>query len=99
MRCLVQGHLDTRLGAAGDRTSNLQITSQPAPPPELYPRKDNVQAAGLYRKLNPDRGRQHPEIYRISLNRLHVKQLLTKEINCHKMLQQMILLIEKGFYS
>ena len=32
MRCLVQRHLDTRLGEAGDRTSNLAVTSQP----ELY---------------------------------------------------------------
>ena len=31
---LVQGHLDTQLGGAGDQTSNLQVTIQPALPPE-----------------------------------------------------------------
>ena len=35
LRCLAQGHLDT-LGGAGDRTSNLPVTSQPAPPPEPH---------------------------------------------------------------
>ena len=35
VRCLAQGHLDTQLGGAGDRTNNLQVTSQPALPPEL----------------------------------------------------------------
>ena len=35
--CLAQGHLDTRrLGGAGDRTSNLPVTSQPAPPHETH---------------------------------------------------------------
>ena len=29
VRRLALGHLDTRLGGAGDRTSNLQVTSQP----------------------------------------------------------------------
>ena len=28
-------HLDTQLGGAGDRTSNLPVTSPPALPPEL----------------------------------------------------------------
>ena len=32
-----QGHHDTQLGGAGDRTSNLEVTSQPALPPELMP--------------------------------------------------------------
>ena len=32
MRCLAQGHLDTQLGGAGNRTSNLAITGQPALP-------------------------------------------------------------------
>ena len=32
VRCLAQGHLDTQLGGAGDRTNNLQVTSQPALP-------------------------------------------------------------------
>ena len=44
--CLAQGQLDTQLGGAGDRTSNL--TSQPALPLELisvgYFLKQNVQA-------------------------------------------------------
>ena len=30
-----QGHLDTPLGGAGDRTSNITVTSQPTLPPEL----------------------------------------------------------------
>ena len=34
---LAQGRLDTQLGGAGDRTSNLPVTSQPALPPELLP--------------------------------------------------------------
>ena len=34
---LGQRHLDTLLGEAGDRTNNLQVTSQPALPPELLP--------------------------------------------------------------
>ena len=38
VRRLAQGHLDTRLGGAGDRTSNLPVTSQPAPPPEPHGR-------------------------------------------------------------
>ena len=29
VRCLAQGHLDTQLGGAGDRTSNLLVPSQP----------------------------------------------------------------------
>ena len=37
MRRLAQGHHDTQLGGAGDRTSNLAVTSQPALPPELTP--------------------------------------------------------------
>ena len=36
MRRLAQGHLDPRQGGAGDRTSNLPATSQPALPPEPY---------------------------------------------------------------
>ena len=32
----LRGHLDTRLGGAGDRTSNLQVTSRPALPPEPH---------------------------------------------------------------
>ena len=32
-----QRHLHTQLGGAGDRTSNLLVTSQPALPPELLP--------------------------------------------------------------
>ena len=35
MRRLAQGHLDTQLEGAGDRTGKRQVTSQPAPPPEL----------------------------------------------------------------
>ena len=35
-RCLTQGHLDTKLGGAGDQTSNLPVTSQPALPPEPH---------------------------------------------------------------
>ena len=35
MRRLAQGHLDTRLRGARDRTSNLPFKSQPALPPEL----------------------------------------------------------------
>ena len=37
VRVLCQRHLDTLLGEAGDRTNNLQVTSQPALPPELLP--------------------------------------------------------------
>ena len=33
MRRLAQGHLDTPLGGAGDRTRNLQVTIRPALPP------------------------------------------------------------------
>ena len=33
-RRLAQGHLDAQLGGAGVRTSNLPVTSRPAPPPE-----------------------------------------------------------------
>ena len=36
-RALPLGHLDTPQGGAGDRTSNLAVTSQPALPPELLP--------------------------------------------------------------
>ena len=32
VRRLAQGHLNTPLGEAGDRTSNLRVTSQPALP-------------------------------------------------------------------
>ena len=35
VRCLAQGHLDTELGGAGDRTSNLLVARPPALPPEL----------------------------------------------------------------
>ena len=35
VRCLAKGYLDT-LGEAGDRTSNLLVTSRPAPPPEPH---------------------------------------------------------------
>ena len=34
VRSLAQGHLDTVLGGAGDRTSNLRVTSKPAQPPQ-----------------------------------------------------------------
>ena len=37
VRCLAQGHLDTQLGGARDRTSNLAVASQPALPPTLLP--------------------------------------------------------------
>ena len=30
-----QGHLDTQLGRAGDRTSNIPVNRQPTLPPEL----------------------------------------------------------------
>jgi hypothetical protein len=33
---LLREHLDTQLGGAGDRTSNLPVTSQPALPPETH---------------------------------------------------------------
>ena len=36
VRCLAQGHLDTQLGGAGDRTSNLPVNSQPTLPPESH---------------------------------------------------------------
>ena len=36
MRRLAQGHLDAQLEGAGDRTSNLPVTSQPALAPEPY---------------------------------------------------------------
>ena len=43
MRCLAHGHLDTLLRGAGDRTSNLPVTSQAALPPELLaPQMINV---------------------------------------------------------
>ena len=34
--CLAQGHLDTWLAGAGDRTCNLLVTSHPALPPEPH---------------------------------------------------------------
>ena len=45
VRCLAEGHLDTRLGGAGDRNSNLPVTSQlyllshmlPVQSPDLSP--------------------------------------------------------------
>ena len=36
VRGFAQGHLDTQLGGAGDRTSDLPVTSQPALPPEPH---------------------------------------------------------------
>ena len=36
VRRLAQGQLDIQLGGAGDRTSNLPVTSQPALPPDPY---------------------------------------------------------------
>ena len=36
VRCLAQGHLDTQLGGAWDRTSDLSVTTQPALPPEPH---------------------------------------------------------------
>ena len=36
VRCLAQGQLDTRLGAASDQTSNLPVTSQAALSPEPH---------------------------------------------------------------
>ena len=33
---LAQGHLDTRIGEAGDRTVSLPVTSQPGLPPEPH---------------------------------------------------------------
>ena len=36
VRRLAQGHPDTLLGGAGDRTSNLLVTSPPALPPEPH---------------------------------------------------------------
>ena len=35
-QCLAQGHHDTQLGRAVDRTSNLLVTSQPSLPPEPH---------------------------------------------------------------
>ena len=35
VRRLAQGHFHTELGGAGDPTSDLQVTSQPAPPPRM----------------------------------------------------------------
>ena len=35
VRCLAQGHLNTHLGGAWDRTSNLLVTREPTLPPEL----------------------------------------------------------------
>ena len=37
VRGLAQGHLDTQLAGAGDRTSNLAVTNRTALPPELLP--------------------------------------------------------------
>ena len=34
---LAQGPRDIQLGGAGDRTSNLTVTSQPTLPPEILP--------------------------------------------------------------
>ena len=36
MRCLAQGHCDPQVGGAGDRTSNLQVISETALPPEPH---------------------------------------------------------------
>ena len=47
VRRLAQGHLDTQLGGAGDQTSNLLVTSQPALHPELLP-PTNLQAHVLF---------------------------------------------------
>ena len=43
VRRLAQGHLDTRLGGAGNRTMNLPVTSQPALPPEPHAAVQSVQ--------------------------------------------------------
>ena len=37
VRCLAQEHLNTQARRSRDRTSNLAVTSQPAPPSELMP--------------------------------------------------------------
>ena len=36
--CLAQRHLNNRVRGAGDRTSNLEVTNQPAPEPHAAPR-------------------------------------------------------------
>ena len=36
VRCHAQGYIDTQLGRAGEQTSNLPVTSQPALPPEPH---------------------------------------------------------------
>ena len=46
MRGLAQGHHNTQLGGAGDRTSNLAVTGQPTLPPEL---KNLVKVRGVKR--------------------------------------------------
>ena len=48
VRYLAHGHLDTQLGGAGDQTSNLAVTSQPAVPPELLPNVYNI--TRIYKK-------------------------------------------------
>ena len=45
LRCLAQGHLDTQLSGAGDRTGNLPVTSQLALPP--------VQGEGTFQEKGP----------------------------------------------
>ena len=47
VRRLAQGHHETRLGGAGDRTSNLVVTSQPALPPELMPLDEKVSSLSM----------------------------------------------------
>ena len=62
VRRLTQGHRNTQLGGAGDRTSNLPVTSQPALPPETHAapqkrsevkteRQDGYRQESIYRVL------------------------------------------------
>ena len=53
-RCLPQGHLDTQIGGAGDRTSNRPVTSQTALPPELCWWSPSGQRSGHPAHLRPE---------------------------------------------
>ena len=48
VRRLAPGHLDTPLGGAGDRTSNIAVTSQPAVPPAAPEVRARVGKDGEY---------------------------------------------------
>ena len=77
---LAQGHLRTPLGGAGDRTSNLPVTSQPALLPDTHPAQikhnDRIKLISWFRSAG-----RHPEGIPVSIFKIKLLHILLRKLD------------------